>query len=521
MSNHPTVEERIGHGVLRTALVAAAVVVALSSFYVAPKLAERIEGTRTTAVAADGQPGSLASANPSGDAAGKTGVSKAGGGGGGGAGNATPRSGLSCTGDNGGKTDVGVDSKSVNLAGTEVESGIGASFLGPVHYGIQAVLQKVNREGGVCQRQVHLVLKDDGWDTQRGRNFLRNFIDSNQYFALAVVPSSNGLDSAATGHDIENAQDPVRGGTGIPVIGTDGMLNSQYSNPWIWPVAASTATSMRIMAHDAVVRAKKQYGGGYTPHLGIVYDQTYPFGPEGAGAFVNEARREGATVDQPQCTVALQAGQNGYGTQAKGFNDSCGEQSGHPVDFVALLLEPQTAETWLRETPFLGTTASGKGLGFGGPQPLFDKNFADHCGATCNNMEVWTSFFPPINPYDQQKDVRTFKADLCAVDNNCEVDALSAFTESGYVGMELVVESLTRTSPDLTRDRLRATLDSTSGWNNGLTGPLTWKKGNHLANTSMVAFRDTYSGGAASFQNLFDSQYTDPCASCHDAALGS
>jgi ABC-type branched-subunit amino acid transport system substrate-binding protein len=507
----PTAPERAVHGAARTVFIGLAAVLALSTFYVAPKLADRVVGVKQSGGPVPG--GSAATtADPAaggGDGAVNGGTTTNGGGGQGGVG-AKPgaASGLSCSANNGGKTDVGIDDHTINLAGTEVESGIGQSFLGPVHYGIQAVLQKVNRQGGVCRRQIRLTLKDDGWDPRLGKQFLDNFIQSNQYFALAVVPSSNGLDAASSGKDIDNA--------GIPVMGTDGMLNSQYSDPWIWPVAASTATSMRIMARDAVNRGKSL---GRPIRMGIVFDANYPFGPEGAGAFVNQAKRDGGSVEQ-SCQIALQAGQNGYGTQAKQFNDACGENAGdHRVDFVALLLEPQTAETWLRENPYLGQTSSGAGLGFGGPQPLFDKNFGDTCGPTCANMQVWTSFFPPISPYDQRPEVQQFKQDLCAVDNQCEADSLSAFTEGGYVGMQLVVAALTKASPQLTRGGVRGALDSMS-LQTGLAATLTWKQGYHYANQSMVAFRDTYSGGSSSFQYVVGSDAQDPCPGCHDNALG-
>jgi hypothetical protein len=45
----PSMEERAVHGGARVALIAAAVVVALSSFYAAPKLADRLVGTQATA----------------------------------------------------------------------------------------------------------------------------------------------------------------------------------------------------------------------------------------------------------------------------------------------------------------------------------------------------------------------------------------------------------------------------------------------------------------------------------------
>jgi ABC-type branched-subunit amino acid transport system substrate-binding protein len=252
--------------------------------------------------------------------------------------------------------------------------------------------------------------------------------------------------------------------------------------------------------------------------MGIVYDQNYPFGPEGAGAFVAQAGRDGVDV---KCRVALTAGATSYGTQAKQFNDCSNGNDTDPsnrVSFVALLLEPQTAQVWLRENPYLGIPGGGQGLGFAGPQPLFDKNFGDHCGQTCNGMQVWTSFYPPVYPFSSRAEVSTYKQDLCQVDNHCEIDAMSAFTESGYVGMKLVVEAIQKTSPFLTRKRLRTTLD-TMTLTAGLSGNLTWKKGYHFANQSMVAFVNRYASGSSSFNFVPSSEQADPCAGCKDPKL--
>jgi ABC-type branched-subunit amino acid transport system substrate-binding protein len=216
--------------------------------------------------------------------------------------------------------------------------------------------------------------------------------------------------------------------------------------------------------------------------------------------------------------VPLQAGQTSYKDQVNSFNTHCGNGSSKPVDFVALLLEPQTAETWLQDGPFMGVAANGSGQGAGGPQPLFDDNFGNACGQICANMEVWTSFFPPIFPYAQKSEVVTFKHDLCAVDSHCDVDADSAFTEGGYVGMDVLVKALQQTGGTLTRQRLRATLDSLT-FSDGLSGDLHFKSGNHLANLSMVGFHDTYGQQFTGFQIVQNSQQSDPCSTCHDPNL--
>jgi ABC-type branched-subunit amino acid transport system substrate-binding protein len=373
---------------------------------------------------------------------------------------------------------------------------------------MQAVLNKTNRNGGVCGRQLSLTLKDDGWSAATGKQYIDNFIQSNQYFALAVVPSSEGLNAASTSHDLDNAPDPVTGGTGMPVVGSDGMLNSQYDDPWIWPVAASTATSMRIMAHYEATHGAKTFA--------IVYNGAYKFGVEGAGAFKAQVQRDGGALNS-SCIVKLDPSQTDYNTQASSFNQNCGNESGKGVDFVALLLEPQTAGTWLGDSPYLGHPKNGGGNGAAGPQPLFDQNFANKCGPTCSGMKVWTSFFPPVYPYNQQQPVQQFNQDLCSVDSNCQTDANSAFTEGGYVGMELLVAALKQTGANLTRQALAQTLDSMT-FKSGLAPDLTYHKGNHYANESMVPFVDQY-GQSASFQILSSTPQADPCRGCKDPSI--
>ena len=135
------------------------------------------------------------------------------------------RPGLACArGRNGGATDTGVTGDRIKLAATVVKSGIGASFLKEVPIALEAVVNKVNREGGVCGRLLDLKMVDDGWDAARGQQFIRNFI-SEGVFALAVSPSSEGLDAAIRNGDIARA--------GIPVVGADGMLISclLYTSP--------------------------------------------------------------------------------------------------------------------------------------------------------------------------------------------------------------------------------------------------------------------------------------------------
>lgn len=384
-------------------------------------------------------------------------------------------------GQNGGKTDTGVSGTEIKLGATVVKSGGGASFLKEVPIALQAVVNKVNREGGVCGRLLNLKMVDDGWNAALGAQYIGNFI-AQGVFALAVSPSSEGLDAAIRNGDISRA--------GIPVVGADGMLISQYTEPWVWPVAASTITTMHVMAKNAADRGAKTFG--------IVYDKSYHFGVEGAAAFKGALGRLGPKV-KLVVSKGIEAGQT-YNNDVDDFNSAC-----HPCDFVAMLLEPPTALQWIRDGGSFGSLSPG---GTGGPQPLFVDSFARACGTPCNGLWVWTGYTPPIPPYDDLPSVAQYVNDVRA--ERATTDVNNPFVEGGYLGMQLLVKALRAVGPTLTRARLRAALDS-SFLNDGLTQPLSWRPGNHFANSSVHAFSVVVNAG--SFSSWRDEQtgwVTDP-----------
>lgn len=390
---------------------------------------------------------------------------------------------------NGGKTDRGVTATSIKLGATVVQSGIGASFLGPVRVGLNAVKNEVNRSGGICGRTLDLKLVDDGWDANRGFQFIQNLVQSDNVFALAVNPSSEGVRIASTAGYFAK--------TKTPVVGSDGMLNDQYLDPWVFPIAASTVSTMHIMASDACTRL-------HAKHFSIVFDNRYHFGVEGAYAF-NAAVKRCTGADIPGyfnpdsgggCSArfcAISAGKTSYDPENKAWNDACfGSNDGDKCDFVAFLLEPNEAVNFLRN----GTTIEVKK---GMAQTLFTRDFASRCGSICDDAMVWTGYAPPIESFATLPAVKTYVSTIRG--ESGDADVLNQFLEGGYAGMRLLVEALKRLGPNVTRDRLKAQLDSLD-LDLGLTTPLRWRPGNHLANASMRAFAIQYKGGFNGFRSV-------------------
>ncbi len=390
--------------------------------------------------------------------------------------------GLQCFRDkNGGKTaPAGVTAATILLGSTVVQSGPGSNFLADSPKGMQAVMNTVNQAGGVCGRLLQMVLTDDRWDAELGLRALKSFVADGK-FALPVVPSSEGLTASIEAKVIGNA--------GIPVVGSDGMLRQQYKSPWVWPVATATESTMRIMA-DYAYRIRKARS------FAIVYDTQYRFGKEGAEAFRNYIKTlPGATL---KADVGIFPARASYSAEIQRFNRSCGGQ----CDLVAMLLEPQTALTWIAGRPQFGTKVTS------GAQTLFNEGFAASCGKPCEGMLVWTGYNPPIGNLAGLPDVAQYVKDVRRIDP--KIDVTNQFLEGAYLGMKIFVEALQKVGPNLTRERLRQVLNTTC-FDTDLSSKLCWSESDRHANKGAQAFSVVVSQGSFSgFKNLQTGFIKDP-----------
>jgi len=403
-----------------------------------------------------------------------------------------PRAGLSCDSQhNGGSTDRGITSNQILMAATTVTDGPGASFLGPMNGAMSAVQSQINRAGGICGRQLKLLLNNDSWQQTLGQKYIQDFVQGSHVFGLAVNPDSEGLYAVAKSGYLDQQQ--------VPVVGSGGQTSLEYTDPWIWPVGTATVSQMHIMAKDAHDRGAS--------HFAIAFDAKYRFGIEGAYAFEKAVERltghpipgyNGSfnNCDQNSRFCGVQPGQSSYTSQATQFNNSCfgvSSNSGN-CDFVAYLMEPDLALAWLGNR----APATPK-FGMAGAQPLFDRQaFANQCQDACNTetgFVVWTGYQPPEGAYSGQAAEAKYVSDLRNSNGSSDVD--NQFVEGAYLGMNLLVKALQTVGPDLTRQRLKAVLD-TMTFTSGLTKPLAWTPGHHFANDAAMGWRLNYSNGAFS-----------------------
>ena len=374
----------------------------------------------------------------------------------------------------GGATAPGVTADSIQLGTTVAESGIAKAFLGEARQGMEAYKNRVNSSGGICGRRLTIKYVDDGWEPGTGQTDLSNLINEDKVFAIAVGPSSEGVNAASNAKMFDQS--------GVPVVGTNGLEAQQYKDPYIWPVASATVTMLHVMMKNAWDQ------GARNP--AIVFDNQYKFGVEGAKAFeaAYERLSGGKKIpgsDSSSCGsgsryCGVSAGTGQYGNNVSIINNACKDT----CDYLVLLLEPDTAEQWMA-TPGAPTVSDKLQIGLA--QPLFTYDFGTTCGDKCNNMQVWTGYNPPLEQFAGNADVKQYVADLKA--QNQSADVYNQFTEGSYLGMELLVDAMQKVGGNLTRDALKSTLDSMS-LNSGLAaGPESWSAGNHWAVAGAQGFQ--------------------------------
>lgn len=365
-------------------------------------------------------------------------------------------------GDLGGKV-PGVTGTKIKLATTAVLGGPAKTLLESSVTGMRAVVDKVNRTGGICGRTLDLRVVNDNFDARQGQQYLKNFISEN-YFALPVVPSAEGLGAAILAGDIERA--------GIPVVGTDGMRKEQYNDPWVWPVASATVTAMRAMVKQGVAKGADSFT--------IVYDTKYKFGAEGLAAFKSQVQAEGKSFIE---ATGLDPDVGSYSTEVQSFNSKCG---GGKCDMVALLLLPDTAKQWLSGQPVSAAVYTS------GAQTLFTDKFAQECVQimkdTCHGIAVWTGYNPPIGGLAAKPGVRTYTEDITNTEPGAANNVNNQFMLGAYLGMSVFVEALKQVGPELSRDKLRDVLNQMT-YQSDLASPLTWSASlPHKANKFSQSF---------------------------------
>ncbi|HEX9696448.1 MAG TPA: ABC transporter substrate-binding protein [Actinomycetota bacterium] len=355
-------------------------------------------------------------------------------------------------------TDVGITATSIKLGSTFAISGPVSNISGPILKGVQAYLNEVNANGGVNGRKIEFKYYDDGWDAQRGKSKIKQLVEQDKVFMLVSVPSSNGLDAASGYLDQKK----------VPVLGTSGLIETQFKAHMQWPVGTSSRSAARIGLISATQRLQAKT-------FGIVWLDLLA-GYEARDAILDAAKRgfqglnEKSIVADRRISISepsFESVWNDVQNQAR----KNGVASGRP-DYIVLAIDPTNAIKAMQAAERLGFRPA---KGWGGAAPLFlDLVLRDAPYAVKTGLEAGTAFFPPVGQFANQPAVKKYVQVVRKY--FADVDLNNPYLQGGYTGAALAVDVLEKVGTCVTRDRVIQVANSLTNHSPaGLTNPMTFR----------------------------------------------
>lgn len=233
-------------------------------------------------------------------------------------------------------------------------SGPAGASLAPAVKGLQLWAAWVNAHGGLCGRQVQIVVVDDHSDPAQYRAALQDLVENRHVVSfsnLAAVTGDAGVSYIESVH--------------VPVIGTSGALPSEFASPMYFLGVAPNTDLVYATARIAAVFGPPSHRYGYiscreVAACGSAVDNamTAPDGTQAAG--VDVVYRGQASIAQPDYTSECQAAK-GAGAEIlsvfldaaslRRFGRSCQRQGYQPV-YAGIA---GTIDTGLATEPGYGT----------------------------------------------------------------------------------------------------------------------------------------------------------------------
>jgi hypothetical protein len=269
----------------------------------------------------------------------------------------------------------------------------------------------------------------------------------------------------------------------MPVYGSSGLIESQFKSPMQWPVGTSTRSAARIGLIDAKNRGVKNFAivwldllAGAEARDAVVKSAPGIFGKPIGDLKTAERRVSLSETSFDPVWATIQS-------------DTASWQRAHKVspadgrpDFVIFAIDPTNTIKAMN-------SASQKGfkpkMAWGGGQPLFLNVVAQHSWARATHLLAGSSYYPPqTNP---RPAAVTDYVNTVQKYYGSSVDVSNPFLEGGYAGAALTVEIMKRSGSCLTREKTIQVANSLTNFSPaGLSKPLTYRPGDHYANTNYL-----------------------------------
>ena len=310
----------------------------------------------------------------------------------------------------------------------------------------RATLQSINDAGGINGRKLDVLVRDDGWDGTKGINAARDLVEREKVFAICCTQSVSTTDPLTPYADQQK----------VPNVGPDGWGQVQYTGQWTYPLGVPAASEARVLA-----KWQAQTQGVKTAALlhlnnatGQSFRDAYKEALEKAGGKVEVIQP--ASFDDPGTTTLL--------ARARAAN----------VDTIAIYADSGIVARLVRE-------AAGQNYkppkGFAG-SAMFYFNITPELTGPAGEGLISSSHW---TPHDQDTPgLRRYRETVTKY--YPKIDH-TAWTVTSFVGANLFGETLKKLGLNITRQRLKDALDTTTDYDLGLGTNVTFRPNQKHANT--------------------------------------
>jgi ABC-type branched-subunit amino acid transport system substrate-binding protein len=365
---------------------------------------------------------------------------QAGGGGGGGA--------AACT-TNPGATATGVSGDRIVLGATYAESSLVPGQFSPAMDAIQAYVNLVNRNGGVCGRGLDWHSHNDGLNAQRYAENVRHLVEDDRVFAL--LGSLSAADSGGCGY-LQGQRPPG----GVPDVGTFALsyCRSQSANHYA-PVGSLKQGIYGCCVDWQWLRKRFGFSHPAVHYLDIEISKDQGLAVVDALVRTLGLRGRGDVYQGEHSAAQFSYTGDVSSMRSEGVD---GVWSSMDLNGNVKLLRAMCQQSWYPKVVHLEISA-------------YDPSLIERVGAECiERQNVWIRSFhrPFTNP---NPEIERYVSTLHQYCPDCRP---TTFGLEGWLAAKLFVEVLRKVGPDLTRGRFYRAMDRVRDWTGGdVMGPMT------------------------------------------------
>lgn len=335
-----------------------------------------------------------------------------------------------------------IQSGPLKIGAVITQSGLGDET--PIYHGLDAGIKAINAQGGARGITFNLEVLDDGSDPNRGQAALRRLVEQDRVFAL--------VGECAPLTDIDAS--PYFDQQQIPVFGSCFAANSQYSDPYIFPLVVKPYLSGELMADYLIEQMGSKAPAVVSLDVNVL-DQSYQ------GAVAGIDAKAGKPCDAEKEPIS----QTSYDSVV--LNERTNN-----CDGVILNLDPARTLSWMQSAQRYNYHPKVIGL------TAFDQTVVDHAGSYSDGLVTYfAQYMPRVDPVPAlqqfQQAMATYEPD--------ERDLSDALV--GYLAAVSFAQAIGHVQGGVSRQSFLNALYS-STIQNGIQQPVRYRQGDHSVATA-------------------------------------